>query len=976
MTVLWLAATLWIAGCVGLCLAQSPSPSPDILGLTQKAQAGDLDAMTALGEAYLDGNGVARDLDAAIGWFARAAQSKDVQALYLMSFALRERARPGDLDQALRYGTAALARAGKRAGSALVEANIQSQLGFTYERLGRFEEAVTAYAEARRIFERILGRNHPQVAGAYMNLASGLAGAGRQEESLAANETALALFAGLTGSDSEMVAGLYENKAISLVSLARYGEALEALDRAMAIFLERGGPDAAGAADVLKTKSRVYSLLGRNGEAAEAAQSALAIYAKRPPDPRTLAATHGMLGLAYQGERRYAEARAEYLAAAGILEGSYGANVIDMMHPLTNLGNVEDDLGHYEAALSDYRKALAVIREAFGADHAEVATMLGRLGNTSRKLARLDDALDYGLEALLIQAGAGNADIDSRRYTFRMLARIFAARGNTSAALLFAKQAVNTHQALRARNGALPGELRATLGESFQPSYRLLAELLLADGQFAETQFVGGLLKQEEFYEFTRGAEKRPAERRDAEPGDVRLTRAEQKLWDGLLGLMTPEHRIAADLRALAAASPDRRRGLAGKRDAAVRTFIAGAAGLIAASEAGRRLRQQETVDSGPRYAGKLQADLKAMGPNVLLLQAMSLEDDLHLFVSAAGRETVHRQVPVSRARLADQVFAAVAAAESRDGEAAAKLAGLYDLLVRPVRADLEAAAARGGANPPVLLLDLSGFLRYVPFAALQDGRRYLIEDFALALYNPAIPTQFASSRRDRARGAGFGVTRALPGFPALPGVRRELAAVFGIVRGTPKLDDGFDENSLARALAAKPQILHIASHFRFRPGNEMNSYLLLGNGDGLSLKQLRTQKRFRFRGIDLITLSACETARGGGAEGEEIESFGALARASGASAVLSTLWQIADDSTARLMADFYDGLINRGLDKAQALRRAQIAMIRGRASPDVAQSSRAMSVVEDAGAEAAFDLPPASHPYYWAAFTLMGNWK
>ncbi|MGE0237926.1 MAG: tetratricopeptide repeat protein, partial [Parvibaculaceae bacterium] len=778
MAVLWLAVILWLAGCASPCFAETGQAAPDIPRLTAQARSGDPGAMISLGEAYLDGNGVTRDLDAAIGWLAMAAQSKDVQALYLLSFALRERARPGDLDQALQVGTAALALARTRSGSAFVEANIQSQLGFTYERLGRFEEAVAAYASARRLFERLLGRKHPQVAGAYMNLASGLAGAGRHEDSLAANETALALFTRIAGGDSEVVAGLYENKGIALVNLARYGEALDALDKAKAIFLKRGGPEAQGVADVLKTESRVLSLLARHREAAAAAQSALAIYARTPPDQRTLAATHGMLGLAYQGLTRYDEARAQYLAAASILEQSYGANSIDMVHPLTNLGNVEDELGQYEAALSHYRQALAVIRATFGADHAEVATMLGRLGNTSRKLDRHDAALNYGLEALLIQAGAKDADIDNRRYTFRMLARIFAAKGNVSAALFFAKQAVNTHQALRARNSALSSEFRSALGESFQPSYRLLAQLLLADGQFAETQFVGGLLKQEEFYEFTRGAEAQSSDRRDIEPGSVRLTKQEQKLWDGLMGLMAPEHRLAADLRALAAArektaslSPGhqgRWRDLAEKRDAAVRNFIAAAIGLIERNEAERRLRQQEAVDFEPRYTEKLQADLTAMGQDVLLLQAMSLEDGLHLFVSAAGRETVHRQVRMTRAELADRVFAAVAAVESRDGEAKAKLAGLYDLLIKPVRADLD-AARRDGSKAPLLLLDLSGFLRYVPFAALHDGRRYLIEDFALALHNPAIPTEFAAPERDKVKGAGFGVTRALPGFAALP---------------------------------------------------------------------------------------------------------------------------------------------------------------------------------------------------------------
>ena len=92
--------------------------------------------------------------------------------------------------------------------------------------------------------------------------------------------------------------------------------------------------------------------------------------------------------------------------------------------------------------------------------------------------------------------------------------------------------------------------------------------------------------------------------------------------------------------------------------------------------------------------------------------------------------------------------------------------------------------------------------------------------------------------------------------------------------------------------------------------------------------------------------------------------------------AVMSTLWQIADDSTARLMSDFYDGLINQGLDKAHALQRAQVALIKGETERPLArQANRSMTVVEDTTANAGAHAPPASHPYYWAAFILMGNW-
>jgi CHAT domain-containing protein/tetratricopeptide (TPR) repeat protein len=982
LAVFWLALGLWLTGSGTLSLAQDASPPPDIPGLTQRAHAGDLGAMMALGEAYMEGNGVGRDLDAAIGWFANVAQTNDANALYQLSYALRERSNPGDLDLALHYGLAASERARKSMPPAY-QAGIQVQLGYVYDALNRFDEAIAAYEAARRLVERMANHNPLQIVAIYLNLANALASAGRQEESAAATDKAIGVLSTLPESNSDLMADLHTNKAISLISLARYGEALSSLDEALAIYAKYGGPDSPNAANVLKTKSRAYTLLARYQEAIESAQAALAIYGKaQTSDPKAIAQSRVMLGLAYQGQARYDIAREQYLAAAKILESTRGDDSIAMMHPLTNLGNVDDELGHYEDALQNYRRALALMIEVLGFDHPDVATMLGRLGNTSRKLKRYDAALDYGLEALLIQTGATNADVDNQRYTFRMLAHTLRAKGERAAAVFFAKQAVNAHQEVRARNSSLSDDLRAKLGQSFQPSYYLLSELLLEDGQFSEAQFVGSLLKQQEFYEFTQKGGGRSPEDPEIEPGSIRLTEAELKFWTDMRAAMAPALKIASDMRALMAARettgtllPEqqaRLQGLKVKRDQAVEEFIASAHSLIDRAQSENLLVRKTAVDSGQRYAEKIQADLRAMGPNTVLLQIMSLEDGLYLFVSAAGRDTVQRKVPVTRPELARKVSAAVNAVRNRGDDAIAQLAGLYDQLIRPVRPDLDAAVTRNGAEVPVLLLDLSGFLRYVPFAALHDGRHYLVEDFAPALYNPANPTKFTPLRRGKIKGAGFGVTREHPGFAALPGAARELTVVLDIVGGKPKLDDAFNEKSLAQALSAKTQILHIASHFRFRPGNETNSYLLLGNGDGLTLKQLRTQRQYRFRGTDLITLSACETALGGGAEGEEIESFGMLAQAKGASAVLSTLWQIADDSTAVLMTDFYDGLIKQGLDKARALRIAQLELIRGKAEPTL-QASRAMTVIDDAYGETA--AVPTAHPYYWSAFILMGNW-
>lgn len=203
---------------------------------------------------------------------------------------------------------------------------------------------------------------------------------------------------------------------------------------------------------------------------------------------------------------------------------------------------------------------------------------------------------------------------------------------------------------------------------------------------------------------------------------------------------------------------------------------------------------------------------------------------------------------------------------------------------------------------------------------------------------------------------AGLGLTKAIGEFPALPSVRAEIQNIVrtdsrssGILPGEAYLDEQFSANRLKVAGRQGFELLHIASHFRFSPGTEANSYLLLGDGQHLTLGDIRTQG-YRFDRVDMLTLSACDTALGGGRDekGREIEGFGVIAQQQGAKSVLATLWPVSDASTAVLMSDLYRRRQILNLSKSEALRKSQIALLEGK----------------------------YPHPFYWAPFILMGNWK
>jgi CHAT domain-containing protein len=126
--------------------------------------------------------------------------------------------------------------------------------------------------------------------------------------------------------------------------------------------------------------------------------------------------------------------------------------------------------------------------------------------------------------------------------------------------------------------------------------------------------------------------------------------------------------------------------------------------------------------------------------------------------------------------------------------------------------------------------------------------------------------------------------------------------------------------------------LIHIASHFSFRPGDSLKSFLLLGDGKPLTIEKLRAIPNL-FSGVDLLALSACETGVGEkDAEGREVEGFGVLAQRKGAKAVLATLWPVADESTAKLMREFYRlRETQKGMNKAEALRQAQLTLLTGK---------------------------------------------
>ena len=179
--------------------------------------------------------------------------------------------------------------------------------------------------------------------------------------------------------------------------------------------------------------------------------------------------------------------------------------------------------------------------------------------------------------------------------------------------------------------------------------------------------------------------------------------------------------------------------------------------------------------------------------------------------------------------------------------------------------------------------------------------------------------------------------------------------------------------------LGSQHSVVHIASHFVFRPGDDNQSYLLLagadkgGTGFHLTVADFRDNQNIDLDSTDLLTLSACETGMTSNAgNGREVDGLGTTAQLKGAKSVISSLWAVNASSTGQLMSDFYHRWSAGAgkLTKVEALRQAQLDLLQGKTQAQAAAAGRGFEV----------DTPTAprsfAHPYYWAPFILMGNWR
>ncbi|MDM8558249.1 CHAT domain-containing protein [Candidatus Parabeggiatoa sp. HSG14] len=268
----------------------------------------------------------------------------------------------------------------------------------------------------------------------------------------------------------------------------------------------------------------------------------------------------------------------------------------------------------------------------------------------------------------------------------------------------------------------------------------------------------------------------------------------------------------------------------------------------------------------------------------------------------------------------------------------------LYQLLIKPIEQHLKGIET--------LVVVPHGALRALPFAALHDGNQYLVEKYALATIPSLTLTDMNQITRDDIHAFLGGVSEKIQHFSALKHVPNELQAIRKTLGKTEQfsLNQNFTAAIIETHLKTRfYNIVHFATHGKFRDRIEDN-FILAYDGElkMTELESIINSSTYYYNPVDLLTLSACETARTGIEFQNERAALGlaGVAVDAGARSALASLWKIADKSTAELMSTFYQQLVNTpNLSKAKALQTAQRKLIK--------------------------TYPPS----HWAAFILIGNW-
>jgi CHAT domain-containing protein/tetratricopeptide (TPR) repeat protein len=855
-----------------------------------------------------------------------------------------------------------------------------NNLATLYHHMGEYARASPLYRQALVIDQKALGEEHPDYATALDNLASVYQDMGDLGQALPLLQQALQIRRRVLGEQHPRCANALNSLALLYEAMGDYRKALPLFQQARAIDQKALGEEHPDYAIDLNNLAELYRAMDDSARALPLYQQALAIEKKalgeQHPD---YASCLNNLGLLYQSMGDYPRALPLLRQALEIRRKALGEQHPEYALSLNNLAALYRDMGDPARALPRFEQALEIQKKALGEEHPAYATALYNLGSLYREQG--DSARAEPLLRRALEICRANLELTAATQSERQqLAMTRALRVRLDAYLDLAAQARQPGESaylhvlawkgavfLRQRRLHLqrqrPG-LADTVARLDHTTGRLAALALAAPGSRQQVAY------RRQVQELTEEKERLEADLARRSAG-FQKERELARLTPRRLQQVLLADTALVDFLEYTHSSPPP----AGKGPWPHETHLA--AFVV-------RPRSITQLDLGP--AGPIAAAVDRWRQ---ALSCRSAAGELRRLVWAPLQEHLRRARTVlvsPDGALARVPFVALPGADPGKHlieELAVAVVPVPQLLPEL----LDRPDQRPASEPSLLLV---GDVDFGGAAGLADTR---------------------GTRRSGGRSGRAG---ALPAFPRLEATREELLAVGDSFRhryrkgAVTELRDEEATEAAVRQQAPKHRYLHFATHGFFAPPSlrsalgptpahpggaaeptgdlfgpqgigdfhpELMSGLVLaganrpakkGQDDGI-LTALEVAE-LDLRGVDLAVLSACETGLGEEAGGEGLLGLQRAFQVAGAKSVVASLWKVDDDATRKLMARFYENLwrSKQPLGKLEALRQAQLWMVQSGVQ-------RGLVLLDE---ETKAQKPARTPPYYWAAFTLSGDWR
>ncbi|HEY9607152.1 MAG TPA: tetratricopeptide repeat protein, partial [Allocoleopsis sp.] len=834
----------------------------------------------------------------------------------------------GQYPKALDYYQQSLALA-KEIHAPDLEATALNNIGQLYADLGNYTEALTFLQQSSELSQKLGVSNSVDLS----NIANVYFAQGRNAQALEKLQQALNL--AQTSGDRAQESLVLRNMVAVYESQANYAKALEVQQQALKIQQEIGArPLEIGS---LIQLGRLYHDLGDYNKALEFHQQALNLSREIGSRLNEMFAI-GNMGRAYLYQKQYNKALESYQQSLNIARES--GDVRSESNYLFSIGRVYEKQGQSEQAIANNQQALNIARQ-IGARSLE-GLILNSVGAAYANQGKSSEALTTLQQALAIhrQVQAPEAEAEA----LAKIGKVLAQTNQPELAIIWYKQSVNTYEAIRGNLRGLPQKQQQSYGETIADTYRELAKLLLQQDRVLEAQEVLDLLKLQELEDYLRNVRGNALTQQGLE-----FWQAEQQILNLYDQWIKQNFNSNANFEAFVK-SPD----------------------VTALVQQLQRTARGQNLN--PEQLARLQDNLQSID-HAALLYPLILDDRLEL-VLVTPNSLVRKTVKVDRVQLNQAIANFRSDLTDPSSNPLPDAQQLYQWLIQPLEADLQQAQIH------TLLYAADGQLRYIPLAALHDGKQWLIQRFTVDNITAASLTNFnrQDNRPLQVLAAAYSNPKLSYQVPIgkekldFNGLKFAGIEVETIAKEVPNTTTFFNKNfSRANIEPRLDQysIVHFATHAEFVSGAPNQSFILFGSGERVTLADI---DRWKLPHVDLVVLSACQTAASGKlGNGEEILGFGYQIQRTGAEAAIASLWSVSDGGTQALMDAFYTGLQTGKTSKAEALRQAQIALITG--NYKALGDRRGLRVEQRINTNVSSQVSNRlSHPYYWAPFILIGN--